>query len=312
MNIKFCLKSLFNFIDNWLFCPSFLFFIKVKPCQDFIIVAHRGASAYAPENTISAFSKALELGANGIECDVIFTRDNIPVISHHSDISNWVPPEQRPAIINKMDIGSVKKLDVGSWFSEEYKGETIPTLKEALDFLKGKIDRIYLHDKAENRQNNLEEEKNRVRIFAKEIRNFNMEENIVVMVESGDLSIWKSVAPEIQLLHFWIGPAYQRDRIRMEACFSSGIKHMGVYHAVDQFNFLGRIISRAGLYNMGCFIGFWPDKKTIQPYINNGCDFIVFTLNEKLSMKLYINAGFKAIGTDDPLLLVSVLNRDLF
>lgn len=300
------LRAFSIFIDKIFFASLFTFFLKIKPGKDLIIVAHRGASKYAPENTIAAFQKALELGANGIECDVIFTRDNIPIVAHHKDLSNRVPAEQRPAIINEMDINAVKKLDVGLWFSKEYKGERIPTLKEVLLFLKGKVERVYLHDKVENNRGSLE--KDRIRIFAEEIRNSSMKNQVIVMVESGDLSVWRKVAPDIPLLQCWVGPWYQNNRIKIETSFSSGIRHMGVYHGTGQLSFFGRIISMVGFYNLGCFIGFWPDKKIVDRYKINNCDFTVFTINEKLTMKLYLNAGFSAIGTDDPLLLFSVLD----
>ena len=283
-------------------------FLNTNTDLDFLVVAHRGASKYAPENTIAAFKKALEHGANGIEFDVIFTSDDVPIIAHHNDLTDRVPQEQRPAIISEMDIHQVKQLDVGSWFSEQYKGETIPTLKEGLAFLKGKVKRVYLHDKDENDYSGPRLE--RIRIVADEIRLAQMQEHVVVMVDSGFLALWQQLAPDLPLLQCWNGPDNRRDHtVPLEESYRRGIRHMGTYHTRGHYTFLGRVMAKVGLVNLGTFIGFWPSRNTVQHYKAKQSDFTVFTVNDRFLMKTYIDAGFNAIGTDDPPLLLSIVNR---
>ncbi|MFC1807295.1 glycerophosphodiester phosphodiesterase [Candidatus Omnitrophota bacterium] len=280
----------------------------IEPEKDFIIVGHRGASKYAPEDTIASFKKALELGANGIECDVLFTRDDIPVIAHHYDISTRALPRPKLAHINEMDIAEVKKLDVGLWFSKEYAGERIPTLREALFFLKGKVDRVYLHDKREN--DYTVSKGNRISIFAEEIRSSNMKDKVVVMVESGDLYLWQTHAPDIELLQCWAGFGrldYARGRIKVEDSFLSGVRHMGSYTHGSQPTFLGGVLHKMGLRKLALIVSRLQIEDTVRGYRMKGCDFTVFTINNGLHMLLYLNAGFKAIGTDDPALLVSII-----
>lgn len=93
------------------------------------IVAHRGASFHAPENTISAFQKAIELGADGIETDVQVTFDHKLVIHHNYSVDGTTGVTGR---IADMTLEELKRLDVGSHKSPEYAGERIATLEECL------------------------------------------------------------------------------------------------------------------------------------------------------------------------------------
>lgn len=102
----------------------------------FIIIGHRGASAYAPENSLSAFKLAYEMGAEMIELDVLLSKDGVPVVIHDETLdrtSNGSGP------VADHSLEELKKLDAGSWFSEKYAGEPIPTLEEVLAWAKGKI-----------------------------------------------------------------------------------------------------------------------------------------------------------------------------
>ncbi len=92
-------------------------------------LAHRGASAYAPENTLAAFRLALEMGADGVELDVRMTRDGIPIILHDETVDRTTNGHGR---IDEMTLEEVKRLDAGSWFEQRFSGERIPTLAEAL------------------------------------------------------------------------------------------------------------------------------------------------------------------------------------
>jgi len=98
------------------------------------IIAHRGASAYAPENTMAAFRKALDMKADGIELDVHLTKDNHIVVIHDGNVDRT---SNGSGIIADMTLKELRQLDFGSWFSEEFGGEKIPTLEEVLDLLKG-------------------------------------------------------------------------------------------------------------------------------------------------------------------------------
>lgn len=97
-----------------------------------MIIAHRGASAFAPENTIAAISKALSLGAGGIEIDVQMGKGGDLFLFH-----DWTTERigGMNLLFSEMKTSDIRKIDAGSWFSEEYRGEKIPYLSEALNLI---------------------------------------------------------------------------------------------------------------------------------------------------------------------------------
>lgn len=97
-----------------------------------LILAHRGASAYAPENTLAAFRLARELGADGIELDVQLSRDKVPVIIHDDDVDRTTDGHGR---VSDLTIAELARLDAGSWKTKDYRGEPIPTLAQVFDAL---------------------------------------------------------------------------------------------------------------------------------------------------------------------------------
>ncbi|GAB2537697.1 glycerophosphodiester phosphodiesterase family protein [Gracilibacillus alcaliphilus] len=99
------------------------------------IIAHRGASGYAPENTLAAFQKAVESGATGIELDVRLTKDQVPVICHDPTIKRT---SNGTAAIHQSSLAELKQYDFGAWYDSEFVGEKIPTVEETLKLLKDK------------------------------------------------------------------------------------------------------------------------------------------------------------------------------
>ena len=118
-------------------------------------VAHRGARAFAPENTLAAAELAYELGAHMWETDISVTKDGELVLFHNdalTDLSNAeeIFPDRSPWLLKSFTLKELKQLDVGSWFCQkyphkqitegnvteqqldQYKNLTLPTLNEAL------------------------------------------------------------------------------------------------------------------------------------------------------------------------------------
>jgi glycerophosphoryl diester phosphodiesterase len=96
------------------------------------IFAHRGASKYAPENTMSAFKLAHEQKADGIELDVQLSKDHVPVIIHDEKLKRTT---KEKGVVKEYTVKELKKFDAGSWYSKKYKGEQIPTLREVLEWI---------------------------------------------------------------------------------------------------------------------------------------------------------------------------------
>lgn len=108
---------------------------EAKPLQDVLVIAHRGNSAMAPENTLTAIEQAFAVGAQMVEVDVALTRDGVPVLMHDETIdrtTNGVGP------VAKMTVEQIKELDAGSWKGGTYTGEPVPTLAEALQAARSK------------------------------------------------------------------------------------------------------------------------------------------------------------------------------
>jgi glycerophosphoryl diester phosphodiesterase len=96
-----------------------------------LLIAHRGASGHAPENTLAAFKKAITLGATFIETDLQLTRDARLVAIHDETVNRTTNGK---GAVHDMTLADLRRLDAGSWFGSEYAGERIPTLDEILDF----------------------------------------------------------------------------------------------------------------------------------------------------------------------------------
>lgn len=103
---------------------------------EFVVIAHRGASYYAPENTMAAFQMAYEMGADMIELDVQLTKDHIPVVIHDADLTKTTSGR---GTVSAFTYEELKKLDAGSWFAPRFSEEKLPSLDEVLQWASHKI-----------------------------------------------------------------------------------------------------------------------------------------------------------------------------
>ncbi|XRQ10285.1 glycerophosphodiester phosphodiesterase [Actinomadura welshii] len=105
-------------------------------------VAHRGASAYAPENTIAAVKLAKAQRADMFEIDVQESKDHKLVLMHDTTLARTtnveeVYPDRAPWKVSDFTLAEIRKLDAGSWFGKKYKGERVPTLAQVLRTMRG-------------------------------------------------------------------------------------------------------------------------------------------------------------------------------
>jgi len=118
-----------------------------------LIIAHRGASAVAPENTLAAFARAIQDGADGIEFDVRLSYDQVPVIVHDATL-------ERTGLVNRLvsDLRSeeLQQIDVGSWFDrhtkspqDSYAGEKLPPLAQVFQLFSQNSGLLYLEMKCD-------------------------------------------------------------------------------------------------------------------------------------------------------------------
>ncbi|PIR16726.1 MAG: hypothetical protein COV46_07110 [Deltaproteobacteria bacterium CG11_big_fil_rev_8_21_14_0_20_49_13] len=115
-----------------------------------LILAHRGTRKYAPENSIPSFIKAVELGVDGVEFDLLSTADGLPIVCHDDNLHKL---SNKHLHIHRTNWRDLKDVDIGKLFNPFYAGENIPTLKEALEVLAGKNMFINIELKKQPQQN---------------------------------------------------------------------------------------------------------------------------------------------------------------
>ena len=107
-----------------------------RPLAEFHIVAHRGAMGHAPENTLAAFAKAMDMGAHMSELDIHQSRDGELIVIHDAQLSRTT---DGTGAVSEQTLTEIKKLDAGSWFGPEYAGEGVPVLQEVMDAVRGRM-----------------------------------------------------------------------------------------------------------------------------------------------------------------------------
>jgi glycerophosphoryl diester phosphodiesterase len=100
------------------------------------IIAHRGASAYAPENTLAAFDLAIAQGADLIEFDVHLTADDQPVIIHDRTLERTTDGHGR---VRDLSLRALKRLDAGRWHGPAFRGQRIQSVGEVLERYRGRV-----------------------------------------------------------------------------------------------------------------------------------------------------------------------------
>ena len=108
------------------------------------IIAHRGASAYAPENTLAAFSLAADMGAHWFELDCTLTKDGEIIVIHDDTIRRTTGAE---GVVAEMTLAELKRYDAGTWFDLKFAEQRLPTLGEALDLAKERRIGVYIEIK---------------------------------------------------------------------------------------------------------------------------------------------------------------------
>ena len=146
--------------------------------SDMRIIAHRGDSDDAPENTIPALEYAVENGYLTAECDVSWTKDDVPVLLHDSTINRTARNSNGmrfiiPRKVASYEFQQLQKYDFGSWFNAKFKDTKIPSLKEALSYAKDNNLELYLDLK-----NNVNLDNDKVETLVSLVKESGMEESV--------------------------------------------------------------------------------------------------------------------------------------
>jgi glycerophosphoryl diester phosphodiesterase len=154
-----------------------LFVNDVRPEDDVIVIAHRGAAGNAPENTLASVALAVEQGTDMVEIDVQESADGRIVVVHDSDLMRV---GGSPTKIWEATYDELLEVDVGSWFGPEFSGQRVPTLEQVLEICKGRA-RVNIELKYYGHNQRLEER------VAESVERAGMEDEIVLMSLVADL-----------------------------------------------------------------------------------------------------------------------------
>lgn len=157
---------------------------SVSETSDIAVIAHRGYSSEAPENTIPAILLAAEMGYDTIECDINWTKDGVPILLHDDSINRTARRSllgiQIPYLFEKkcsdFTFKQLQKFDVGSWKGKEYAGTKIPSFEEALNCCKDNNMNMYVELKE-----NGEFDEEKAQILANTIIEAGMEDQVTLI-----------------------------------------------------------------------------------------------------------------------------------
>lgn len=96
------------------------------------VIGHRGAAAYAPENTLEGIHTAADMGIEWVELDVKLTKDDVPIIFHDEELDRTT---NGSGLVKDKTYEEIMQLEAGSWFGDSFAGIKIPTLEEVIDVL---------------------------------------------------------------------------------------------------------------------------------------------------------------------------------
>ena len=272
---------------------------QVRP----LIIAHRGARSLAPENTLAAARKALQVGADMWEMDVAVTSDGELVVIHDDTLERTCNvadlfPERRPWNVWDFSLAEIETLDCGSWFGDRdpfgqikagnvlaedlasYAGERAPTLRQVLEFTRDNNWRVNVELKEQPTD---ELGKMLVEKAVALIQELGMAEGDRVAVSSFNHDYLKQIRA--------LDP-----HIPIQALTSQKIRDLPAY------------LQQLGTQACNPKVGIWKPQE-LGELGSSGLQFNVWTVNDESEMKQLIEAGVHGIITDYPQALVLLLNE---
>jgi glycerophosphoryl diester phosphodiesterase len=266
-----------------------------------LVIAHRGARSLAPENTLAAARKALEVGADMWELDVTATLDGELVVMHDDTLDRTcnaqeIFPERIPWRVEEFTLAEIQTLDCGSWFNatdpfeqikagnvseadqKSYVGEPAPSLRQALEFTRDNQWRVNVELKKQPSQ---ELGRLIVEKSAALIQELGMDEGDQVVISSFEHDYLKTLRA--------LNP-----RIPIQALTTKPIPDLPAY------------LAELGTDVCNPKVGAWTPQELVE-LGQSGIRFNVWTVNDETTMRSLIVAGVQGIITDYPQTLIAVL-----
>ncbi|MCS6873485.1 MAG: glycerophosphodiester phosphodiesterase family protein [Pyrinomonadaceae bacterium] len=244
-----------------------------------LIIAHRGFSATAPENSLIAFRKALEAKADGIEMDVRLTRELVPIVFHDQSLKRVA---SFPKPVSALSLDEIRKVNLGLWFnrrfpskaSNEFLSERIPTLEEALILLENHDVKIYLELKASQRVDSSTTVEKVLEVISK--KKIKLSQLVFKSFEEKILRVLRERLPEAKIAALF-APKLGFSRKKM----LSFVKQMKVDEVSIHF--------------------LLANRKLVKEAKSEGLKVIVWTVNDPIWLQRAIETRIDAVITNDPL-----------
>lgn len=226
-------------------------------------IAHRGASAYAPENTFAAFDLALQMGAVHLELDLHAAADGPSVVIHDNTLertTNGTGP------VDQRSLAELKRLDAGSWYDSKFANERIPEFTEVLDRY---ARRAHLHAEIKSSRVGF------CRQIADEIRNCGVEKHVTITAfECAHLDEVRRYAPELST--GWLVQEITEDIL-------ATAKQMRIAQICSKASMITAEIVRL-LHNQGFTARAWgvPSEDLMRAVVRSGADGMTVNFPDKL------------------------------
>lgn len=238
-------------------------FVQSTP---FFLIAHRGISALAPENTLSAITLAIESGVAMVEIDVQQTIDKELIVFHDNVLGRT---SNGHGYVSNTPLNHIRTLDAGSWFAESYCNEQIPLLSEALDVIQG---RAYLNIEIKPRSEAIDAEH----------------------IASAVLSIIE----DRQLLPFTVLSSFDHHLLRLLKMQNRHV-HTCALHVPQDLRLPHEVVSDCNASAYGCSLDEL-NTRVASSCRDYGIPFGVYTVNNKQELDAAKMYGVNAVVTNHP------------
>ncbi|MDQ7063379.1 MAG: glycerophosphodiester phosphodiesterase family protein [candidate division KSB1 bacterium] len=225
-----------------------------------VVCAHRGASAYAPENTLAAMRKAMELGADMAELDVQQTADAHLVVMHDDRLNRTTSGR---GLLWQKSLAELRRLDAGGWFDPHFAGEPIPTLEEVMDLVRDRM-KLNIEVKMHGHERGI------VRLVIDTIRRKDFVEHcIVTSFDHAFIDSLKAQAPEMRVGYIFVPELFH------DSLFVKPVEVLSAHYKMVDAAFIERAHA-------------------------NGKEVHVWTVNDRDAMRRLIEIGVDGIITNYP------------
>lgn len=248
---------------------------KVSVLRAPVIVAHRGASAVAPENTAAAFQKAVDMGVDLIEMDVQRSRDGELIVMHDATVDRTTRGAFRGNIAS-LTLEQIKSLDAGSWKGAQFAGEKVLTLDEMLAAFRGKASFLI-----ELKTTGIEEQ------VAAAIKKAGMANNVVVQSFSAEsVRRFRAVMPEVPAGVLFNNSPIANPIARAESYISQVLATNASFAAIAFAAITPELVQHMKARGIAVYAWTVDDEPAIRRMVNAGVSGIITNYPDKVQALL--------------------------